>query len=97
MKKIMKCVLAISLVALIGVVAVQAAEPEAVPQATCPVMGGAINKNLYVDVDGQRIYVCCGGCLAPIKQDPQKYIEKIKANGETVEKVPDTKKTTSKK
>jgi len=97
MKKSMKTILAASLVALIGVAALQAAETESVPQTTCPVMGGAINTNLYVDVDGQRIYVCCTGCLAPIKQDPQKYIDKIKANGETVEKLPVAEETKSKK
>ena len=51
-------------------------------QTTCPVMGGAINKELYVDHEGKRIYVCCGGCIDQIKQDPQKYIDKLKADGQ---------------
>ena len=35
-----------------------------VPQTTCPVMQGSpVNKSLYVDTEGYRIYVCCGGCL----------------------------------
>ena len=33
------------------------------PQFTCPVMGGPINKKLYYDYKGYRIYVCCQGCL----------------------------------
>lgn len=57
-------------------------------QATCPVMGGKINKNIFVDAKGCRIYVCCKGCLDPIKADPDKYIEKIKAKGEVLEKAP---------
>lgn len=58
------------------------------PQTTCPVMGGKINKKLYVDVDGKRIYVCCAGCIAPIKKDPAKYVKKLKAQGVAVEAVP---------
>ncbi|MCK5850364.1 MAG: hypothetical protein KAH23_05565 [Kiritimatiellae bacterium] len=53
-------------------------------QTKCPVMAGnAINKNLYVDVKGKRIYVCCKGCIASVKKSPDKYLAKIKANGET--------------
>ena len=32
-------------------------------QETCPVMGGKINKSLYADVNGHRVYVCCKGCI----------------------------------
>ena len=56
-----------------------------VPQATCPVMGSPINKKLYVDYKGQRIYVCCRGCITPIKKDPEKYIKLLKESGEAVE------------
>lgn len=53
-------------------------------QTTCPVMGGKINKDLYVDHDGKRIYVCCKGCIDPIKKDPVKYIKQLEAEGVTV-------------
>jgi rhodanese-related sulfurtransferase len=52
------------------------------PQTKCPVMGGKINPELYADVEGHRIYVCCQGCIATVKADPAKYLAKIKANGE---------------
>ena len=55
-----------------------------VPQTTCPIMGGKINKNLYVDKDGKRIFVCCKGCIAPVQTDFAKYAKKIEAGGETV-------------
>ena len=58
------------------------------PQITCPIMGGKINKKLYVDHAGKRIYVCCGGCLAPIKKAPQKYIAKLEAQGITLDRTP---------
>jgi len=57
-------------------------------QTACPVMGGKINKNIYADVKGLRIYACCAGCVPKIKANPDKHIEKIKANGETPEKAP---------
>jgi len=56
-------------------------------QTTCPVMGGKIKQDLYVDVEGKRIYVCCKGCIAPIKKDPAKYIKKLEDDGVTVESV----------
>lgn len=57
-------------------------------QTTCPVMGGAIDKALYIDHDGKRIYVCCGGCIGAVKKDPAKYIKKLEAEGVTIEVVP---------
>lgn len=63
----------------------------AAPQTSCPVMGEKINKSLYADVDGHRIYVCCGGCIGAVKADPQKYIKQLKAKGVELEKEPATK------
>jgi len=41
-------------------------------QTTCPVMkGGKINKKLYVDHNGKRIYVCCKVCINKVKADPE--------------------------
>jgi len=69
------------------------------PQTTCPVMGGKINKALYTDVKGYRIYACCEGCIDTIKADPKKVIQKMKAKGTEIEKAPkpDTKSGASKK
>ena len=55
-------------------------------QTTCPVMGGKINKAQYADVNGKRIYVCCPGCVAKVKADPDKYIKQLEAEGITLEK-----------
>ncbi len=52
------------------------------PQTLCPVMGGKVTDE-YVDVKGVRVYVCCPGCVGKIKADPDKYLAKIRANGET--------------
>jgi YHS domain-containing protein len=58
-----------------------------VPQTTCPVMGGTINKKYHVDYKGKRIYVCCPGCIPELKKDPEKYIKKLEAMGQSVETV----------
>lgn len=59
-----------------------------VMQKTCPVSDKPINKNLYVDADGYRIYTCCPNCIGAVKADPEKYIKKMKAEGITLEKTP---------
>lgn len=52
-------------------------------QEKCPVMGGPINTNLFVEAEGYRIFVCCPACTNAIGKDPKKYIEKMKAEGVT--------------
>lgn len=59
-------------------------------QTTCPVMGGAIDRNTYVDSDGKRIYMCCKGCSAALKKEPAKYIKKLEDEGITVAKLQTT-------
>lgn len=57
-------------------------------QTSCPVMSEPVNKALYVDHDGQRIYVCCEGCIATIKKDPAQYVKDMEAKGVALEAVP---------
>lgn len=66
-----------------------AAEPALVKQTKCPVMGGDINKEIYVDVAGKRIYLCCKGCEAPVKKEPMKYIQQMTAAGIVLEPAPE--------
>ena len=61
---------------------------EGKPQANCPVTGEAVSSNMYVDVEGYRIYVCCKGCIGAIKANPAKFIEKMKAEGVEIAKSP---------
>ena len=51
-------------------------------------MGGAINTNLFVDVDGKRVYVCCTMCVSKVKADGEKYVKKVEAEGVTLDKAP---------
>ena len=57
-------------------------------QTVCPVLRGNIDKTVYVDYKGQRMYFCCKGCDAEFKKDPEKYLKKMKAQGITPEKSP---------
>jgi hypothetical protein len=63
------------------------------PQTTCPIMKGSeIDKRLFVDYQGKRIYVCCRSCVRILKADPAKYVALMEAEGITLDKTPDAKK-----
>ena len=66
------------------------AKPKTRPQETCPVMGGKVNKDLYVDVLGKRVHVRCPGCIEKIKAEPEKYLKVLEERGETAEDAPGT-------
>lgn len=61
------------------------------PQAQCPVLSGKIDKSLYADYEGKRIYFCCSSCIDEFKKDPAKYIKKMEDAGITPEKAPASK------
>jgi hypothetical protein len=46
-------------------------------QETCPIMGLAIDRKLYVDHRDKRIYVCCKGCLSQVTANPEAAINKL--------------------
>lgn len=55
------------------------AEAEAVVEQTiCPVMAGKpINKNVFVEYKGKKVYFCCPGCDGKFKANPEKYLSKL--------------------
>ena len=61
--------------------------PAGKEQTTCPVMGGKIDKTVYFDHAGKRVYFCCAGCPAQFKEDPEKYVKKMEDEGIVLEKV----------
>lgn len=87
MKKYILIMGLIAVTALLGTVALADKEPLQ-PQTKCPVMGGAVNTNLYMDADGKRVYFCCKGCPAEFKKAPAKFISKLEKEGVTLEKAP---------
>jgi hypothetical protein len=70
----------------------EAEQAKITPQTTCPVMGGKINKNLYVEHDGKRVYVCCKGCIGAVQKEPEKYIKKLEAAGVALDPAAEEKK-----
>ena len=87
MKRSTVLTLLISTVLGTGLIAQAEKKAAPKPQTNCPVMGGKVDHSLPVEVKGQRIYVCCKGCVAQVKADPDKYIAKLKAEGVTPEKI----------
>ena len=56
-------------------------QPQVKSQTVCPVQGGKINKNLYTDYQGQRVYFCCPECLPIFKKNPEAYLKKLREQG----------------
>ena len=40
-------------------------------------MGGPIDKNVFTEYKGKKVYFCCPGCDSKFKADPEKYIDKL--------------------
>jgi len=55
-----------------------AAVAAAIEQTTCPVMdGNPIDKALFVEYKGKKVYFCCKGCEEKFLADPEKYVAKL--------------------
>jgi Cu(I)/Ag(I) efflux system membrane fusion protein len=50
---------------------------ETVAQKLCPVMGLAINKDLFTVYQGKKVYFCCPGCKPEFEKNPEKYLAKL--------------------
>lgn len=48
-----------------------------IEQTICPVMGAAINKDIYVEYQGKKVYFCCEACKDAFNEAPEKYISKL--------------------
>ena len=59
------------------------------PQTICPVMGGEIDKQVFADHGGQRVYFCCPGCIAEFKKKPGQIIKQLENQGVKLERTPE--------
>jgi hypothetical protein len=53
-------------------------------QKVCPVTGeklGSMGDPIKVLVGDAPIYLCCEGCVAKVKKDPETYLRKVKQAG----------------
>ena len=68
--------------------AVEDAGAVAAAQTVCPVMGGKVNKDIFVDHEGRRVYFCCQGCVGAFKKDAEKYLKAMADKGVKLEAAP---------
>jgi len=65
-------------------------------QTFCSVMwGNPIDKSIYADSNGKRVYFCCNFCQTKFKENPEMYIKKLEDAGVTLEKAPATTSATA--
>lgn len=51
---------------------------EKTTQTTCPVLAGnPIDKNIYTDYKGKRVYFCCNSCKSAFIKEPEKYLSNL--------------------
>jgi Cu(I)/Ag(I) efflux system membrane fusion protein len=50
---------------------------EVIEQTHCPIMGGPIDKNVFIEYQGKKVYFCCPGCEETFLKDPEKYLDKL--------------------
>jgi hypothetical protein len=63
------------------------ASTNVVQQTMCPVLkGNPIDKSIYVDYQGKRIYTCCAMCQKTVKKNPAKFVKMLEAEGITLDK-----------
>jgi YHS domain-containing protein len=48
-----------------------------VEQTTCPVTGQPIDKNVFVEYKGKKVYFCCADCKGQFEKEPEKYVSKL--------------------
>jgi YHS domain-containing protein len=60
---------------------------DAKAQTACPLTGKPIDKEVYADHDGKRVYFCCADCRSAFEKDPEKVISKLEAEGIRLEMV----------
>jgi len=60
-------------------------------QRLCPVMPDEpVDRDLYVDHDGKRVYLCCSACVVAFNAEPEAFMEKLHTLHEDGETPADT-------
>lgn len=77
-----------AMVTLAGSVLAAEKSSKGTPQEYCPVMGGKIDKNVYADYEGKRVYFCCTSCRQEFLKNPDKYIQKLQEQGVDIATTP---------
>jgi len=49
-----------------------------IEQTTCPIMeGNKIDKKVFVEYKGKKVYFCCADCKGKFLAEPEKYLAKL--------------------
>ena len=56
-------------------------ETKAIAQTACPLLPGKLNKALFADHTGKRVYFCSKGCRGAFQKNPAKYIKALESKG----------------
>ncbi|WP_155851783.1 YHS domain-containing protein [Chitinivibrio alkaliphilus] len=43
--------------------------------------GQPVDRSIYVDYEGVRVFLCCNSCVTAFEDDPERYLEKMEAEG----------------
>ena len=54
-----------------------AAAGETIEQTICPVMKNPIDKDVYVEYQGKKVYFCCEDCKETFAKNPEEYIKDL--------------------
>ena len=49
-------------------------------QVNCPLSGRPIDKEIFVEVAGEKVYTCCNNCKSRYAANPGKYAAKLAAS-----------------
>ncbi len=52
-------------------------EEEGTEQTLCPIMGNPIDKTVFTEYQGKKVYFCCPGCIDEFNKDPEKYVPQL--------------------
>lgn len=61
------------------------------PQTVDVISGKPVNRMVYTDYDGERLYFCCDESKKAVQKNPQWYLQKIREKGIALEKAPSRK------
>ena len=75
------CVIAVDHAACTGNAASCLAAATRGNQTVCPVNGKPINKKVYLEHQGKRVYFSCTSCIEPFKKNAARYFKDAEAKG----------------
>ncbi len=89
--------LSVLLILCAFLIGVPADSAETKKQTHCPICKMEIQKDLYVDYEGKRVYFGCSGCPDKFRANPETYIKQMEEAGIELENSPEQTETENEK